>query len=106
MDPKLKDQISDSDTLYVVARALNGPPMPVAVYKSNASTKGTEFVLSDAMAMIEGHSISSYSQVEVSARVSKSGNATPQTGDLEGDARLVSVGDKSKIDLIINKERS
>ena len=83
LDPKLAARIGPGDMLFVFARALDGPPMPLAVARMQASALPMRVTLTDAMAMAPQLKLSMFPRVQVSARISKSGNALPQTGDLE-----------------------
>jgi cytochrome c-type biogenesis protein CcmH len=82
--PALKDRMREGDTLFVVARALQGPRLPLAVLRLQASADGSDFRLTDEQAMAADHKLSGHAQVVLEARISRSGNATPQTGDLLG----------------------
>jgi cytochrome c-type biogenesis protein CcmH len=83
--PALQNQINPADTLFVFARAANGPKMPLAVVRVPAPQKWPfQFELTDAMAMAPGMNLSSFTEVTVEARISKSGNASLQAGDLQG----------------------
>jgi cytochrome c-type biogenesis protein CcmH len=84
LDPKLKEKVSPEDTVFIFARAAEGPPMPLAVLKKKAGDLPVTFVLDDSMAMAPGMTLSKHARVVVGARVSKSGSATPQPGDLQG----------------------
>jgi cytochrome c-type biogenesis protein CcmH len=76
--------VKPDDVVFVFARAAEGPPMPLAVLRGKAADLPMQFSLDDSMAMAQGLNISAFPKVVVSARVSKSGNATPQAGDLQG----------------------
>lgn len=82
--PELRAQLRDGDTLFVMARTLQGPRLPLAVLRLSASPGGTAFRLSDEQAMAADHRLSGHPQVTLEARISRSGNATPQPGDLVG----------------------
>jgi cytochrome c-type biogenesis protein CcmH len=82
--PKLAAQVKPGDTLFVFARAAEGPPMPLAVVRAKAAELPLQFSLNDSMAMAQGLKISAFPKVVVAARISKSGTATPQPGDLQG----------------------
>ena len=92
IDPKLRDRIAANDTLFIFARAVNGPRMPLAVERSTAATFPRDFRLDDSMAMAPGATISTAGDVIVEARISKSGNAAPGPGDLEGRSAVVRAG--------------
>jgi cytochrome c-type biogenesis protein CcmH len=84
LSPELRRQVQPDDLVFVFARAAQGPPMPLAVLRRKAADLPLQFSLDDSMAMAQGLNISAFPQVVVGARISKSGNATPQPGDLQG----------------------
>ena len=98
-----KDKVAAGDTLFVYARAENGPPMPLAVAKLDASQLPTSVTLTDAMAMTPALKLSSVAHVFVGARISHSGQPIAQPGDLEGDAGIVAVDRKTPITINIDK---
>jgi cytochrome c-type biogenesis protein CcmH len=83
LDPKLKDKLDGDATLFVFARAASGPPMPLAIQRLKASQLPLTVTLDDSMSMMPQMSLSKFPEVVVGARVSKSGNAMPQSGDLQ-----------------------
>ena len=99
----LKDKVVPGDTLFVYARAENGPPMPLAVAKLDASQLPASVTLTDAMAMTPALKLSSVARVFVGARISHSGQPIAQPGDLEGDAGIVPVDGKTPITISIDK---
>lgn len=99
---KLKN-ISGNDVVFIFARALQGPPMPLAVVRKQVKDLPIEVTLDDSMAMMESMKLSSFKQVQIVARVSKSGTAKVQSGDLESDVSVASAGQKEKVKLEINK---
>jgi len=84
LDPKLRALMKQGDTLFVFARAVNGPKMPVAMLRAKASELPLQFSLDDSMAMTPQFKLSTVGQVVVGARISKSGDALARPGDLEG----------------------
>ncbi len=92
LDPALKGKTAPTDTVYLFARAVQGPRMPLAVLKTTVSQLPLEFELTDAMAMSPQFNLSSASLVRVEVRVSKSGSATPSSGDLVGASLPVKPG--------------
>ena len=103
LEPSL--QVEPEDTVFVFARAVNGPPMPLAVARFRAAELPRQVELNDAMAMAPGLKLSSFAQVEVLARVSRSGNAQAQPGDLESEALRVSPGqDVQDLSISINRQ--
>lgn len=90
--PALKARAQPDDVVYVFARAAEGPRMPLAIVKVQVRDLPVKFVLDDAMAMSPNFKLSSFAEVVVGARVSKSGGANPRSGDLEGFSKPVKVG--------------
>lgn len=90
--PALAGKVSPTDTVYIFARAVDGPRMPLAILKKQAKDLPVTFALDDSMAMTPSLALSNFPSVIVGARVSKSGSATPQSGDLEGLSSAVKLG--------------
>ena len=102
--PALAARVAPSDTLFVFARAAEGPRMPLAILKRSAAELPLDFVLDDSMAMTPELKLSNFDNVVLSARISKSGEALPQSGDLEGQSAPLA-GRKRGIELIIDRVR-
>ncbi len=77
-------QLNGSETLFVYARAWQGPKMPLAIQKLSASQLPLEVTLDESMAMAPGMTIRSFPELELVARISKSGSPTAQSGDWQG----------------------
>ena len=92
IDPALAAKLSPGDTVFVLARPVSGSRMPLAVARTTVGALPYRFTLDDSMAMAAGATISSQAKVVVAARVSKSGNAVPQKGDIEGASDPVAPG--------------
>ncbi len=92
LDPALKSKLSPGDTVFVLARPVSGSRMPLAVARTTVAALPYRFTLDDSMAMAPGATISSHAKVVVAARVSKSGNASSQKGDIEGASDPVAPG--------------
>jgi cytochrome c-type biogenesis protein CcmH len=101
--PSLKAKLAAGDKLFVYARAENGPPMPLAVARLDASQLPANVTLTDDMGMMPSLKLSSVQRVFVGARISHSGEAVAQAGDLEGDAGVVAVDTKTPINIVIDK---
>jgi cytochrome c-type biogenesis protein CcmH len=89
--PGLASKVALSDTVFIYARAAEGPRMPLAVLRIPAKQLPTQYRLDDTMGMA-GAKLSSAASVIVEARISKSGNAIPQPGDLSGRSAPVKPG--------------
>ncbi|MFQ5935274.1 MAG: c-type cytochrome biogenesis protein CcmI, partial [Acidiferrobacterales bacterium] len=84
LDPALAAQAKPDDTVFIFAQAAQGPRMPLAIVRSQVRGLPTTVTLDDSKAMMPAMKLSNFDEVVVGARVSKSGQATPQSGDLEG----------------------
>lgn len=94
---------SPEDTVFVFARSASGPRMPLAIIRKQVKDIPFDFTLDDSLAMNPSMRLSSASDVVVGARVSKTGNAMPQPGDLEALSDVIKVGSNSPVNLVINK---
>jgi cytochrome c-type biogenesis protein CcmH len=92
LDPALVAQASPGDAVFVFARAATGSRMPLAVQRAQVKDLPLAFKLDDSMAMAPGMNLSSASQLTVGARISKSGTAIAQPGDLSGEIANVAPG--------------
>lgn len=92
LSPALAGKASAEDTVFILARAATGPRMPLAVIRARVKDLPLAFSLDDSMAMNPSMKLSNFKEVVVVARVSKSGGAAPQPGDLEGISPAVRLG--------------
>ncbi|OGB23087.1 MAG: c-type cytochrome biogenesis protein CcmI [Burkholderiales bacterium RIFCSPLOWO2_02_FULL_57_36] len=104
LDPALRGQVADTDVLFIFARAVNGPQFPLAVLRKQVKDLPVSFSLDDSMSMMPDVKLSSFPQVVVGARISKSGNATPDPNDFEGLTGAV-VPRTGNLKIIIKKRR-
>lgn len=86
--PALAGKVPADASLFVIARQAGGPPMPVAVEKLAAKDFPREVILDDGDSPMPTMKLSQLDRVEVLARISASGNAMPQAGDLEATAKV------------------
>lgn len=88
-------------TVFVIARAPNGPPMPVAVEKHPISALPLQVVLDDGDSPMPTAKLSALREVELVARLSESGNAMRQDGDLESKPVRVALPAKVPVELVL-----
>jgi cytochrome c-type biogenesis protein CcmH len=89
---QLAGRIGTDDTLFIYARAETGPRMPLAILRGTAKELPKSFTLDDSLAMSPASKLSDHQRVIVSARISKSGRAARQAGDIESAEMSVNVG--------------
>ncbi len=102
--PSLAGKGAPTDTLFVFAREMNGPPMPVSIVKATMNDLPFTFRLDDSTSPMPSRKLSSAGPVVIVARLSKSGQAMPQSGDLEGMSQPVKSGTDG-ITVVIDRER-
>jgi cytochrome c-type biogenesis protein CcmH len=104
MAPSLAGKGSPTDTLFVFAREMNGPPMPVSIVRASRKDLPFTFQLDDSTSPMPSRKLSSAGPVVIVARLSKSGQAMPQSGDLEGTSQPIQSGGEG-IAVVIDHER-
>ena len=90
--PALAAKVAPTDIVYIFARAAEGSKMPLAIIRKQVKDLPIPFSLDDSMAMAPNFALSNFSSIVIGARVSKSGSAAPQSGDLEGLSPAVKIG--------------
>jgi cytochrome c-type biogenesis protein CcmH len=93
----LSAKAAPDDTVFIFARAEQGPRMPLAIVKRHVRDLPLEFALDDSTAMSPELRLSKFPKVVVSARISRSGNAMPQPGDLTGQSAPVAPGSRGLV---------
>ena len=94
LSASLKSKASPNDVVFIYATPANGDRMPLAIFKTTVSQLPFNFTLDDSTAMAPDRKLSAAGEVMVKVRVTKSGNAMPQSGDLSGSLGPVKVGAK------------
>ncbi|HSH55011.1 MAG TPA: c-type cytochrome biogenesis protein CcmI [Methylotenera sp.] len=102
ISPALASKLDPSATVFIFARSTQGAPMPVAIVRTTARDLPYAYHLDDSTALIPDHKLSQAGKVVLVARVSKSGDAKPQAGDLEGISAAV-VPDGRVVDIEIDQ---
>lgn len=100
--PALAGKLDPSATLFVFARATQGPPMPLAIVRATVRDLPYHYRLDDSAALMPGHKLSEAREVVLVARISKSNDAKPQAGDLQGTTAAVQPDGRS-LDIEINQ---
>ena len=87
--PAIAKLAAPTDTVFIFARAAEGPRMPLAILRKQVKDLPVEFSLDDSLAMSPAARLSLFPKIVISARVSKSGQAQPSPGDLSGQSAAV-----------------
>ena len=99
--PQIKAELEPTDSVFVFARALNGPPMPLAVKRLSVADLPAKVSLSDSDAMMADLKLSGFDQVLLVARISRAGNAI--SGEWVGQSEPVSTDDDQVQLLLIDQ---
>ncbi len=101
----MASKANPNDAVFIYARAVSGPPMPLAATRTTVSALPVTVTLDDSQAMMPQMKLSSFPQVIVGARISKSGQAIPQPGDLEGISGPLDVSTTTETSVTIDRIR-
>ncbi len=101
--PELASETVPDDTVFVFARATDGPSMPLAAAKKRVADLPFEVSLDDSSAMLPNTKLSSFENISIVARISKSGQPTAISGDLEGRLENLQVDASSDVKIVISK---
>lgn len=101
LSPELVAATAPGDTVFVFARAVDGPPMPLAATRREVRELPFEVVLDDSSAMLPNMALSAFDRVNLVARISRSGQPTAASGDLEGVIADVDTGTDEALELVI-----
>jgi len=102
LDAALRDKVAADDTVFIYAKAASGPPMPLAIARKQVRDLPVTVTLDDSMSMAPGMVMSSSPALTVGARISKTGNAMAQSGDLQGLKTPVRTAGTPALDIIID----
>jgi cytochrome c-type biogenesis protein CcmH len=104
VSPNLRSKLSADATLFIFAKAVSGPPMPLAAVRQPARDFPVQVVLDDKQAMMPSMKLSQFEQVVVGARISKSGDVTAQSGDLQSLSDTLNLTDGAQsVALVIDQ---
>lgn len=101
----LKSKANPNQSLFIYAKAASGPPMPLAVKRLRVADLPITVTLDDSLAMTPEMRLSNFPRVMVGARISASGQAVPQSGDLEGEIGPVATAENFSLKVVIDHVR-
>ena len=103
IDKKLMEQLEPDDTVFIFARAKDGPRMPLAIARKKAKDLPLRVTLDDSMSMSPGMTLSAFDEIIIGARVSKSGQALPSSGDFSGTTETIATKEVTGVKVTINE---
>ncbi|MEP6883311.1 MAG: hypothetical protein ABJC66_01050 [Gammaproteobacteria bacterium] len=101
--PKLSSKAAAGETLFIVAKSVDSPGIPVAVLRTSVGAWPMKFTLDDSLSMMPGRNLSSAGRVTVEARISQKGQAMPASGDLQGSTGVINPRDHQPLKLVIDR---
>jgi cytochrome c-type biogenesis protein CcmH len=104
IDSRLAARVQPDATLFIYAKAADSPGPPLAVLRTTAKSWPVRFRLDDSMAMVPSRRLSQFDRVVVEARISRSGQATPGSGDLFVTSPAMNPSSGQRLALVINHE--
>ena len=90
-------------TLFIVAKSVDSPGPPVAVFRVSVAGWPVKFTLDDSQSMLPGRNLSSAGRVTIEARISQSGQPLPAAGDLQGSTGAINPADKKPLKILIDR---
>jgi hypothetical protein len=90
-------------TLFIIAKSVDSPGAPLAVYRGSVATWPMTFNLDDSESMLPGRNLSSAGRITVEARISQSGQALAAAGDLQGVSGIINPRDHKPVTIVIDK---
>ncbi|WP_457669152.1 c-type cytochrome biogenesis protein CcmI [Thiolapillus sp.] len=101
--PALQDKAKPGDRLFIFAKQVQGPPMPVAAVRITAGDLPATLVLDDSSMLQQGAKLADYKQLKLAARIAKGSQPMASSGDLQSGEVVVSVGDGKPVELVIDQ---
>lgn len=107
LDPDFaaRARLDPEASVFVIARVPGGPPMPVAVQKHRLDELPLELTLDDGDSPMPTRTLSALPEVELLARISASGNATPQEGDIASEPVRIALPAQQAVELVLGTSR-
>ncbi len=111
--PGLLSRAAAGETLFIVAKSVNAPGIPVAgspvagipvaVFRGSVGAWPLKFTLDDSQSMLPGHNLSSAGRVTIEARISQNGQPLPASGDLQGSSGVINPADHRSLKILIDR---
>ncbi|MCO6441048.1 MAG: c-type cytochrome biogenesis protein CcmI [Nitrococcus mobilis] len=102
LDPKFVHEFASETPVFVFARAVNGPRMPLAVVRTTVGRLPQTVTLDDSQALASGAKLSAFREVRVVARVSPDGEATPKAGNVQGSSGPIRTDADKPVSLVMD----
>jgi hypothetical protein len=99
----LSAKATAGETLFIVAKSVDAPGIPVAVFRGSVGSWPLKFTLDDSQAMMPGKNLSSAGRVTIEARISQKGQPLPAAGDLQGSSGVINPADQKPLKIIIDR---
>jgi cytochrome c-type biogenesis protein CcmH len=91
------------ETLFIVAKSVDAPGIPVAVFRGSVGNWPLKFTLDDSQAMMPGRNLSTAGRVTIEARISQKGQPLPAAGDLQGSSGVINPADQRPLKITIDR---
>ena len=101
--PELKSKAAAGETLFIVAKSVDSPGVPVAVFRGSVGSWPLKFTLDDSQSMLPGRNLSSAGRVTIEARISQKGQPLPASGDLQGSTGVINPADHQSLKILIDR---
>ena len=102
--PALQAKAAAGETLFIVAKSVDSPGPPVAVFRASVGSWPVKFKLDDSQSMLPGRNLSSAGRVTIEARISQKGQPLPAAGDLQGSSGVINPADHRPLKIVIDHE--
>ncbi len=100
----LKSKAAPEEMVFIFAKAASGSPMPLAIVRKQVKDLPIEVTLDDSMSMVQGMNLSAFDKLVIGARISKTGQALPKPGDLQGLTQPVEIENGGSYSVEIGEE--
>ena len=99
----LAAKATSGETLFIVAKSVDAPGIPVAVFRGSVGNWPLKFTLDDSQAMMPGRNLSNAGRVTIEARISQKGQPLPAAGDLQGSSGVINPADQKPLKITIDR---